>query len=32
MFLVCVNVCVKACNGLIYVSGVCEYVCVCERL
>ena len=24
----CVCVCVKACNGLIHVSGVC--VCVCE--
>ena len=36
MFLVCVcvcvcaHMCVKACNGLIHVSGVC--VCVCECL
>ena len=32
MFLagVCVCVCVKACNELIYVSGVCVFVSVCE--
>ena len=30
MFLVCMCMCVKACNGFIYVSGVC--VCVCARV